>query len=564
MDKNKVATLAGKGAAVALTATFAFGIAPAVAVAAPVAGATLQSQDGREAYESAYQVYYKGVDASAQYVGRSFRDKVTVVPQTDGTSMVKLTANSLGDAAKLGDVTVGGTAVKYTDNADGSRTYELPVADVKGTTDFTFSYTISSPQYSATQTHPFQLVLEGGTYAGYTATREFLTEQIASAKRTLASGDKKSDEAKATFQAAIDAAQKVADDQSADGTALGKAVQSLDAASKAFKAEADQTEQGGLEEGKTYSVPASYLKTGSTEQSMTSAYMEPTAKVTVKDGTYTVVLRTKLTAEQKGWISDLKVDGTAATQTAVDENNLEFTFTTTDLSRTLPVSLYVQPMGYAPSLDVKLDAKAATPETPSYNFTDVDKNQWYASAVDFVSSKGLMTGYTGADGKPNSVFGVNEPFTRAQFAAVLFRNAQGVSDPAAKNETGLADVEDGQWYTSAANWAVKQGLITGSGTADGSKVFAPNGDVTLEQMSAIVARLNGVDLEKVDTSVLDRFADKDSVSDWAKQAVAWGVQSGLFSGSVEGDVVRLRSGEGMSRARVAAVIMNAFNKGLIK
>ena len=520
-------------------------------------------------YESAYQIYYKGVDATDQYVTgdrASFNDKVRVVPQADGTAIVELTAKSLGKAGKLADVKVDGQAVKYTDHEDGSRTYELPVKDVKGTTDFTFGYTVSFGGREQTMEHPFQLVLAGGTYAGYTATKAFLDEQIASATKKLAAS-KKDDAANAAYKAAIDAAQAVSDKQGATPAEYGKAVQDLDAATKTFndapdkpaaptveagkvytatgtfydetgttessamkgffkpevevrktadgtyevdvktidegvatayglsvssgfdstesdvvysevkgdntvatyrltgddlsnikvhvgydagvfkgshnlvlkvdaasvKEEtvdktaladaiakvpsdkgsktdeafatltaakeaaqkvADQTDattgdvaaavaalnkavadfnasedakpEVSLEEGKTYSVPVSYIKSdGSGDTSMTSGFMQPTATVTRKGDTYTVTLTTKLTASQKGWISQFKADGQDAVEEQVDESNVSFTFTTTDITKVVNASAYVQPMGYAPTFEVVLDASKAEEVKPA-------------------------------------------------------------------------------------------------------------------------------------------------------------------------------------------------------
>lgn len=39
--------------------------------------------------------------------------------------------------------------------------------------------------------------------------------------------------------------------------------------------------------------------------------------------------------------------------------------------------------------------------------------------------------------------------------------AAGVDFTTAKNETGFTDVEDGMFYTAAANWAVVNKIITG-------------------------------------------------------------------------------------------------------
>ena len=55
--------------------------------------------------------------------------------------------------------------------------------------------------------------------------------------------------------------------------------------------------------------------------------------------------------------------------------------------------------------------------------------------------------------------------TGAQFVTVLHRivdpEAASADFANAKNETGFADVEDGMFYTAAANWAVANKIVTG-------------------------------------------------------------------------------------------------------
>ncbi len=71
-----------------------------------------------------------------------------------------------------------------------------------------------------------------------------------------------------------------------------------------------------------------------------------------------------------------------------------------------------------------------------------------------------MTGYADTD-----LFGLSNALTRAEFVTVLHRivdpEAAGVDFTTVKNETGFADVEDGKFYTAAANWAVANKIITG-------------------------------------------------------------------------------------------------------
>lgn len=211
-------------------------------------------------------------------------------------------------------------------------------------------------------------------------------------------------------------------------------------------------------------------------------------------------------------------------------------------------------------------------ESDLITFEDVDYTQWYAAGTKVCASKGIIRGYENADGTYTR-FGVGNGMTRAQFATILWRIAcpeeaayydqDGVAAP--KNTTGMSDVEDGAWYTAAANWAVKNGVISGFDNHDGTYSFSPNTDISFEQMLTITA--NYVDksgAEATDTSVLDRFADKDSVSSWAQSSVAWAANHDLASGYDNHDGTRsLKPQETVERQRAATVIANAFDSGVL-
>ena len=193
------------------------------------------------------------------------------------------------------------------------------------------------------------------------------------------------------------------------------------------------------------------------------------------------------------------------------------------------------------------------------SFSDVDPNAWYARGVGFASAKGLMTGYEGTN-----LFGVGESLTRAQLAAILQRYAEPDYTDDGANATGMADVESGQWYTSAANWAVAKGVINGVEEADGSRTFRPNDPVTFEQAISVLGNLLAQDkVANANTSILGNFVDGDQVSDWARQSIAWGAASGLVNGYDEPEGRVLDPQAAVTRERAATILMNAFEIGLL-
>lgn len=202
---------------------------------------------------------------------------------------------------------------------------------------------------------------------------------------------------------------------------------------------------------------------------------------------------------------------------------------------------------------------------PAPIFTDVDYSSWYGDAVSYVASKGLITGYSGT-----TLFGVGDVLTRAQLATILWRNAcpdeYASYDPeTAVDATGILGSADGMYYTAAANWAVKNGVITGFDREDGSKDFAADDDVSFEQLVTILSRLCATpeELSAAGTD-LSAFADGDLASSWSRGAFAWAAAKGLVQGYDEPTGKYLRPGDPVARERVAVVLMRAFEMGIMK
>ena len=266
-----------------------------------------------EATELGFSLYYKGEEATSKY-GKNFEDKVRAVPQADGTYLVELTAKG-SEMMQLGDIAVGGKAVAYTDNEDGSRTYSIPMADLTATLDFTFGYTI--PSMGMTHNWPFQLVLEGGTYTGPSGgdeeTKADTSKLEAAVKRAeaLKEADGSAD-AWTALQSALASANKVLATSGVPQAGIDAVTSKLEAAITAFEAsepsspstpEEKPSEDAKLEVGKVYTVPAALVKADGSS-SMAAGYFEKTATV-VYDGTsYQVTF--KVTSEGQGYIKAVK------------------------------------------------------------------------------------------------------------------------------------------------------------------------------------------------------------------------------------------------------------------
>ncbi|MDY3013981.1 MAG: S-layer homology domain-containing protein [Evtepia sp.] len=181
-------------------------------------------------------------------------------------------------------------------------------------------------------------------------------------------------------------------------------------------------------------------------------------------------------------------------------------------------------------------------------FTDVKPTDWFYNSVKYVYDKGLMDGVEGGQFAPNATL------NRAMLVTILYRLD---GQPAVSGDMPFEDVPAGTWYTNAVKWASDNGIVNG---VEGNR-FAPSGDLTREQMSAILYRY--AQYKKWDVSAsadLTAFVDGDKTSPWAADAMKWAVGAGLING-LEGNTL---APQGTStRAQVSTVLMR-FCENIVK
>ena len=115
------------------------------------------------------------------------------------------------------------------------------------------------------------------------------------------------------------------------------------------------------------------------------------------------------------------------------------------------------------------------------DFGDVASGRWYTEAVAWAAEKEIVKGYG------NGKFGPNDPVTREQLAAILYRYTQykGWSTAAASgNLDGFKDAASVSSYAvDAMNWAVDEGLLKGA-----NNKLSPKSNATRAQVAAIIHR----------------------------------------------------------------------------
>ena len=175
-------------------------------------------------------------------------------------------------------------------------------------------------------------------------------------------------------------------------------------------------------------------------------------------------------------------------------------------------------------------------------YDDVSVDGWYYGAVSFAYHNKLMNGVAADSFDPNGTM------TRAMLVTVLWRLDGGEGSGASP----FTDVPENTWYTKAVIWAVQNNIVDGVGNGK----FDPDGKITREQIATILCRYAkslGVDVTA--SASLDKFTDRNTVSDYAVAPIQWAVQNDIIGGRQENSTLCLAPQDGGTRAEVAAILM---------
>lgn len=268
---------------------------------------------------------------------------------------------------------------------------------------------------------------------------------------------------------------------------------------------------GGSSSGKTtYKVTTSAVNNGGVNASPSNAE---------KGAVITITL-----SPDKGYKLDklTVTDGSGKTVSTVKKSDTVYTFA-------MPASAVTVGVSYVKATETPSETK----------FNDVSANDWFASAVDYVTGKGMM------NGTADNTFSPKANTTRGMVVTVLYRLENQPSTSAAS----FTDVASGAYYANAVAWANANGIVSGYGSGK----FGPNDKVTREQLAAILYRY--AQYKKYDVSganSLDGYTDVQSVSSYAVPALQWANAAGVVTGKSGS---KLDPKGNATRAEVAAMLM---------
>lgn len=188
------------------------------------------------------------------------------------------------------------------------------------------------------------------------------------------------------------------------------------------------------------------------------------------------------------------------------------------------------------SVEANVTVTAEVPAEKSILYNDIAGDEWFVSAVDELTQKGIMTGVE------EGVFGPYQPVTRATVILVLWRLD---GSPEAEVGEPFPDVEP--WFETAAAWAKGHGIATGY--LDGR--FGGRDMVSREQMASFLYRYAQYKGEPLAQGALGMFSDAADISEWAQEAMAHVTGLGIMQG---GDGGRLDPAGVTNRAALAVMI----------
>lgn len=192
------------------------------------------------------------------------------------------------------------------------------------------------------------------------------------------------------------------------------------------------------------------------------------------------------------------------------------------------------------------------PTCPGYAFRDMPApDSWAHAGLDYCIYSGYINGLSATTVDPSGTC------TRAQLVCILYciqgepKVVEGYE--LAKLRAPFDDVPRGQWYTNAILWAKLTGIVNGTSAT----TFDPSGQITREQLAAILYRYTAKyapDATGNAASLAD-YPDAGSVSAYARDAMAWAVGNGLIKGLPHDKTDYLEPGGSTTRAQVATILM---------
>ena len=182
-------------------------------------------------------------------------------------------------------------------------------------------------------------------------------------------------------------------------------------------------------------------------------------------------------------------------------------------------------------------------------YDDVNKSGWYATAVSYVSTRGIMVGGS------NNMFLPATLMNRAMAIHSVGNFHKRVVDTNAviEGNSGYADVTPGSYYDADIVWAESLGIKL---RTSGDK-FSPAQAITREEYVTLLFQYaKGIGLDvSFNPEAIDGFDDTTSISADARDAIAWALSNNIMSSNTSS----LRPLATLNRAEISQLFMTFAN-----
>lgn len=182
------------------------------------------------------------------------------------------------------------------------------------------------------------------------------------------------------------------------------------------------------------------------------------------------------------------------------------------------------------------------------DFEDIkNKSAEMQNAIKTLAAKGIINGTS------ETTFSPDSSITRAEIVALMLHTLSKL-DP--NQDGGFADVTKENWYFGAAGSSRKYGIINGYE----DNTFRGNDVISKEQIIAVTARILRNEMNyKTPENISEylKYADAESISEWAKQDIALAEMANIVLQRVDGKFVK---GDEMTRGDAAVILMRLFDK----
>ena len=176
-------------------------------------------------------------------------------------------------------------------------------------------------------------------------------------------------------------------------------------------------------------------------------------------------------------------------------------------------------------------------------FSDIE-GHWAKTVVEEMAVKGVLNGFEDGTFRPD------ESVTREQFAKILVETLK-----IAGNTTNIkfVDIEEDRWSKDYIYRASR--YLTGYEN-NGKYFFRPTESSVREDVAVAVVQAEGLQNEKPDYTLLNKFSDSGEISEGIKKYVAIAVKNEIMRGK-EG---RFDPQGNLTRAEVSQLMYNVFQK----